>query len=117
MWYDWQLCTGSAPYSKPTAGLQPIPRDSVDKSVAAMLDEQTKEADEKSFVTIQHGDGGVTCKPRTVYSSGEGADINCGEMTFTNSSMTRQWQFRVRLASLTYFRHHSRRMRSVVYNS
>ena len=61
--------------------------------------------------------GGVTCKPRTVYSSGEGADINCGEMTFTNSSMTRQWQFRVRLASLTYFRHHSRRMRSVVYNS
>jgi len=31
-------------------GLQPIPRDSVNKGIAAMLVEQTNEALEKSFV-------------------------------------------------------------------
>ena len=32
------------------AGLRLIPRDSVDRDLAAMLDDQTKEANEKSFV-------------------------------------------------------------------
>ena len=30
---------------------------------------------------------------REMYSSGQEADINSGEMTFTNSSMTRQYHF------------------------
>ena len=46
-------------------GLQPVPRDSVNKGVVAMLGEQTKEANPKSFVyDHQHGGDDVTCKPR-----------------------------------------------------
>ena len=42
-------------------GLQPIPKDSVNKGVAAMLVEQTKEVLDKSFVDVhQHGGGDVT---------------------------------------------------------
>ena len=42
-------------------GLQPIPRDSVDKGIATMLVEQTKEVLEKSFVYVhQHGGDDVT---------------------------------------------------------
>ena len=44
-------------------GSQPIPRDSNDKDMAAMLDELTIEADEESFVIVhQHGGNDVTCK-------------------------------------------------------
>ena len=42
-------------------GLQPIPRDSVNNGMAAMLVEQTKEVKEKSFVYVhQHGGDDVT---------------------------------------------------------
>ena len=45
-------------------GLQPIPRVSVNKGMAAMLVEQTKEVLEKSFVyAYQHGGDDVTWKP------------------------------------------------------
>ena len=44
-------------------GSQPIPRESNDKDVAAMLDELTIEADEESFVIVlQHGGNDVTCE-------------------------------------------------------
>ena len=50
----------------PSDGLQPIPRDSVNKGMAAMLLEQTKEVLEKSFVYVhQHGGDDVTWKPLT----------------------------------------------------
>ena len=43
--------------------LQPIPRESNDKDVAAMLDELTIEANEESFVIVlQHGGNDVTCE-------------------------------------------------------
>ena len=42
-------------------GFQPIPRDSINKGMAAMLVEQTKEVLEKSFVYVhQHGCDDVT---------------------------------------------------------
>ena len=42
-------------------GLQPIPRDSVNNGMAAMLVEQTKEVFEKSFVHVhQHGGDDIT---------------------------------------------------------
>ena len=42
-------------------GLQPIPRESNDKDVAAMLDELTIEANEESFVIVlQHGSNDVS---------------------------------------------------------
>ena len=42
-------------------GLQPVPRDSVSKGMAAMLVEQTKEGLEKSLVYVhQHGGDDVT---------------------------------------------------------
>ena len=37
--------------------LQPIPRDSVNKGMTAMLVEQTKEVWEKSFVYVHHHGG------------------------------------------------------------
>ena len=43
-------------------GLQSIPRDSNDKVVASMLVELTTEANEESFVILQHGGNDVTCK-------------------------------------------------------
>ena len=43
-----------------TDGLQPVPRESNDKDVAAMLDELTIEANEESFVIVlQHGGNDV----------------------------------------------------------
>ena len=44
----------------PMDGLQPIPRESNDKDVAAMLDGLTIETNEKSFVVLQHGGNDVT---------------------------------------------------------
>ena len=47
-------------------GLQPIPRESNDKDVAAMVDNLTLEANEESFVIVlQHGGNDVTCKRST----------------------------------------------------
>ena len=44
-------------------GLQPIPRESKEKDVAAMLDELTIEPNEESFVIVlQHGGSDVTWK-------------------------------------------------------
>jgi hypothetical protein len=46
-------------------GLQSFPRESKDKDIAAMLEDITKEANEKSFVNVlQHGGDDVTCKRR-----------------------------------------------------
>jgi hypothetical protein len=46
-------------------GLQSFPRESKDKDMAAMLDDITKEANEKYFVNVlQHGGYDVTCKRR-----------------------------------------------------
>ena len=46
-------------------GLEAIPRDSVDKGVAAIMAEQTEGAIEKSFVCDhQHAGNNVICKPR-----------------------------------------------------
>ena len=45
----------------PMDGLQPIPRESNDKDVAAMLDELIIETNEESFVVVlQHGGNDVT---------------------------------------------------------
>ena len=45
-------------------GLQPIPRDSANKSTAAMLVKQTKDVFEKSFVYVHHhGGDDATQKP------------------------------------------------------
>ena len=42
-------------------GLQPIPRESKEKDVAAMLDELTIEPNEESFaIVLQHGGSDVT---------------------------------------------------------
>ena len=50
----------------PIDDLQSIPTDFNHKDVAAMLDEQTIEADEESFVIVlQHGGNDVTCKRST----------------------------------------------------
>ena len=48
-------------------GLQPIPSDSKDNGVAAMLVELTTGANEKPFVyDYQHGGDYATCKPRII---------------------------------------------------
>jgi hypothetical protein len=45
--------------------LQSFPRESKDKDMAAMLEDITKEANDKSFVIVyQHGGDDVTCKRR-----------------------------------------------------
>jgi hypothetical protein len=47
--------------------LQSFPRECEDKDMAAMLDDITKEAKEKSFVNVlQHGGYDVTCNRRII---------------------------------------------------
>ena len=49
--------TGERRLQETIDGLQPIPRDSANKGMAAMLVEQTKEILEKSFVYVHHHGG------------------------------------------------------------